>query len=339
MNNLGQYKKMPPTFQKLQELQDELEKEGYSLDSLGIMLDTDDCSYYVTPCDVITFATTGSDGIHFGLLTDFGCVSDLEDAYVVYISPMDFGSAVFLAARNLKEFIDLLFTMKDSMEIGNFLSIEMADELEEEFEEDNRDNEYGYDEEEEHEIEYRSVEEDEEEIEYEYEDYAEEDDAEYTSNESDDDFLQERDYVLDRLKASLGCKVIEDIKPYYQNLYEERNKQIAIQTKDRIGILPMNPQPITSKKFEVYEDMEIDIQELETFFQRAQLEDKLAFVRDAQNLGIFLDDKEVLNLTLNELRKLGYEIEAERLQRSNKTDLPSYITLSTTVSFTWYEPD
>lgn len=76
MNNFGEFKQMPPTLQKLQKLQSDLEKEGYSLDALGLMLDTEDHSYYVTPCDVITFASTGVDGIHFGLLTDFGSVTN-----------------------------------------------------------------------------------------------------------------------------------------------------------------------------------------------------------------------------------------------------------------------
>ena len=324
MNNLGKYKQMPPTFQKLQKLQGELEKEGYSLDSLGLMLDTEDLSYYVTPCDVITFASTGSDGIHFGLLTDFGAVTDLEDAYVVYISPMDFGSAVFLAARNLKEFTDLLFTMKDAMEIGNFLSMEMADEEEEEIEDDNQDDE---------------CEHNEEEIEYEYEEYEEDDEEYNNSDEDDEDFIQEREYVLNKLKASLNCKVIEDVESYYKNLYEERKKQIVIHTKDRLGIIPINTQPIISEKFDVYKDMEIEILDLKTYFKKVGIENKLAFVREAQNLGIILDDSEVRNFILNELRKLGFESEAERLQRSNKNDSPSYITLSTTQSFTWYEPD
>ena len=337
MSNLGQYKQMPPTFLKLQKLQYELEQEGYSLDSLGIMLDTEDCSYYVTPCDVITFASTGSDGIHLGLLTDFGTVTDLEDAYVVYISPMDFGSAVFLAARNLKEFMDILFTMKDTMEIGNFLLMEMSDDEEEESEGDDQDDEYN--EENGGEIEYEYNEEDEDEIEYEYEEYDEDEEEYNSSDEEDGDFLQEREYVLNKLKASLDCKVIEDVDSYYKNLYEERAKQIAIQTKDRIGIIPITNQPICSRKFEVYEDMEIDIHDLQIYFQKASLENQLAFVRDAQNVGIILDDKEVRNYLLNELRKLGFEIEAERLQRSNKNDSSSYISLSTTMSFTWYDKD
>jgi hypothetical protein len=271
------YKQMPPTFQKLQKLQDNLEEDGYSLDSLGLMLDTEDQNYFVTPCDVITFASTGSDGIHFGLLTDFGAVTDLEEAYVVYVSPMDFGSAVFLAARNLKEFTNLLFTMKDAIEIGNFLSIDIADEGEER-----------------------------------------EDEAEFEFDE--EEFLQEREYVLGKLKESLNCTVIQDVKSYYKNLFKVRKQQIAIHTQGGIGVIPISNQPITRDKYELEEDGEIDVQDLQAYFQKASVENKLAFVRDAQTLGIIMDDEEVREFVLSELRELGYKIEADRLQRSNESD-------------------
>ena len=314
---------MPPTFQKLQNLQSDLEKEGYSLDSLGIMLDTEDYSYYVTPCDVITFARTGMDGIHFGLLTDFGTVTNLEDAYVVYISPMDFGSAVFLAARNLKEFTDLLFTMKDTMEIANFLSIEMNEkDKDEDYEEDEEDEEDECD--------------DNEYDDNEYDDDEDEDDYEY---EEDEELLIEREYVLGKLKESMECTIIEDVQAYYKGLFDERKKQTVIHTHDGVGVIPMSGQPINMEKYELYEDMVIDIDDIRTYFQIAPIENKLAFIRDAQNLGIILDDKKVREFILTELKKLGFKIEANRLQSSNENDSPSYVTLGVNHAFGYYESD
>src|SRR5690606_25918971 len=121
MNYLGKYLQMPPTFEKLKKLELILEKEGYSLErDLGLILQCDYFAYDVTPYDVITFASTGCDGIHFGLLTDFGTVSDLEDAFVVCISPMDFGSHIKIVARNIREFVGLICTMKDAVTVSNF---------------------------------------------------------------------------------------------------------------------------------------------------------------------------------------------------------------------------
>lgn len=124
MNHLGKYVKMPPTIELLKELENILVKEGYSLDlDFGLILESDYFAYDVTPYDVIPFASTGCDGIHFGLLTDFGTVSDLENAFVVCVSPMDFGSHIKVVARNISEFVSLICTLKGAVTIANLNSI------------------------------------------------------------------------------------------------------------------------------------------------------------------------------------------------------------------------
>ena len=319
MNNLGHYKQMPPTFQKLRKLQADLELEGYSLESLGLMLDTEDLSYYVTPCDVITFASTGQDGIHFGLLTDFGTVTDLEEAYVVYVSPSDFGEAVFLAARNLKEFTDILFTMKDTMEISNFFLLNEMNEKDHDEENENDDEDETED------IEYDEDEDDEYEDDYE--------------DEEDEELLRERDYVLGKLKESLNCSIIKDVQVYYRRLFNERKEQAILHTHDGIGVVPMSGHPMNMEKYELYEDMVIDIDDIRTYFQMAPIENKLAFVRDAQNLGIILDEKEVREFIVAELQKLGFKNEAKRLLRSNENELSSHITVMMNQTFGYYDSE
>lgn len=124
MDYLGKYTQMPPAFKKLLVLERELEKEGYSLDrELSLVLHSDFFAYDVTPFDVITFADTGSDGIHFGFLTDFGMVTDLENAFIVCVSPMDFGCHIKIVARNLREFLNLVCTMKSAVTISNFVQL------------------------------------------------------------------------------------------------------------------------------------------------------------------------------------------------------------------------
>ncbi|MFC0215608.1 hypothetical protein ACFFK0_24740 [Paenibacillus chartarius] len=63
--------------------------------------------YFNTPLDVIPFGWTGVDGIHFGFLTDFGLAPSLDEAYIVYVNPMDFDAPVDIAARNLADFISI----------------------------------------------------------------------------------------------------------------------------------------------------------------------------------------------------------------------------------------
>ncbi|PJN86848.1 hypothetical protein [Bacillus sp. mrc49] len=120
MSYLGKYLNMPPTIDKLHTLEKEIEKKGYSLSDLSLYLEFDFSPYETTPYDVITFASTGVDGIHFGFLTDFGTVSDLENAFVVCISPMDFDTHIKIVARNIREFLSLVCTMKGALSISNF---------------------------------------------------------------------------------------------------------------------------------------------------------------------------------------------------------------------------
>lgn len=73
----------------------------------------------MSPYDVIPFANIGCDGIHYGFITDFGMVSDLENAFIACISPMDdFDAHIKIVARNIREFVSLVCTMKSATEIN-----------------------------------------------------------------------------------------------------------------------------------------------------------------------------------------------------------------------------
>ncbi len=97
---------------KIIELQKHLHKDGLldHGDLLGYYFSHEglDSRYLNTPLDVISFATPGSDGIHYGFLTDFGQVEDLEKAYIVRVSPMDFDEPVKIIARNIDDFMRIL---------------------------------------------------------------------------------------------------------------------------------------------------------------------------------------------------------------------------------------
>jgi len=64
---------------------------------------------------VIKFASPGVDGVHFGFLTDFGQVKDLEDAYIVRVDPMDSDEPVHIVARNIQDFLRLLCFAPDAL--------------------------------------------------------------------------------------------------------------------------------------------------------------------------------------------------------------------------------
>lgn len=141
---------LPPTLKQLKKFSELLDKEGVSFDEhFGLEWTDSRMAYHQTPLDVLPFMSPGVDGIHIGLLTDFGKVDDLEQAFVVCISPMeDPENAVKLLARNPKEFIDYLNSDKHLLMLYNAPVIESKDqyerflqEAEEDFETDSKRNE------------------------------------------------------------------------------------------------------------------------------------------------------------------------------------------------------
>ena len=80
-SNYGKYS-IPKMLDRVIQFQNQLNKEGLLKhgDLLGLYFKYDDLDsrYLNTPLDVISFAWPGADGIHFGFLTDFGQVKDLE---------------------------------------------------------------------------------------------------------------------------------------------------------------------------------------------------------------------------------------------------------------------
>ncbi|MDZ5471556.1 hypothetical protein SM124_07325 [Bacillus sp. 31A1R] len=270
MNYLGTYP-LPDTLKKLFYLEEELQQEGFSLDSeLSLILMEEYEAYNVTPYDVIPFARTGVDGIHFGFLTDFGRVKDLEEANIVCVSPMNFGNFVKIVARNLKEFIDVVFTLKGAIAIENFLSFSTKDE---------------------------------------YESLVEQIKQELSENE---DFNKRNTYVLEHIKVMYECKKIDDLYLYQKELEYERLSKILIPTKDQLGIIYENSSK-NYRNMDLNENMNIELDEVGAFFKEAPVEAKLALIRDIQFLYLIQDQYELANLIKEELLKLGFTDEANRL--------------------------
>ncbi len=75
--------------------------------------------YAMTPPDVLQFAWTGGDGIHFGFLTDFGAVTDLGKAPIVCVSPAS-DATITVVARDLSDFLRALCLVKDGNSFSDF---------------------------------------------------------------------------------------------------------------------------------------------------------------------------------------------------------------------------
>lgn len=108
-SNFGKYD-VPPTLQKLIDLQKDLvDSEQFYL-GFNFYLSLDDFRYFNTPCDVVVFGNIGVDGVHYGFLTDFGSASNLEVAPIVCVCPMDFDRPTRVVANNLCEFMKVNLT-------------------------------------------------------------------------------------------------------------------------------------------------------------------------------------------------------------------------------------
>ncbi|WP_342528204.1 hypothetical protein MKY84_05010 [Chryseomicrobium sp. FSL W7-1435] len=111
--------KFPKMYHQLQDFDVELQKQGYSLDDhFGLRLSEDFSHYHNTPLDLVPFGDIGMDGVHYGFLTDFGRVENLEEAFVVLISPMDSDVPHKIVARNFREFLNLAWTVKGALDLG-----------------------------------------------------------------------------------------------------------------------------------------------------------------------------------------------------------------------------
>src|SRR5690606_20600257 len=84
-----------------------LENHETFYDAFHFYLTLSDFRYFNTPCDVVVFGHIGADGIHYGFLTDFGTVSNLEEAPIVCVSAMDSDQPTRIIAKNILEFLKL----------------------------------------------------------------------------------------------------------------------------------------------------------------------------------------------------------------------------------------
>jgi len=105
--NFGKYE-VPATLQRLVELEKLLsDPEQFYLGLHFYLSLENDIRYFNTPSDVVVFGNIGVDGVHYGFLTDYGLVMNLEKAPIVCVCPVDFDRPVRIIAQSLSEFLRL----------------------------------------------------------------------------------------------------------------------------------------------------------------------------------------------------------------------------------------
>lgn len=97
---------IPEEIKLLLQLEQEFMRDGKTMGFIGLRPSLTYDAYSITPPDLIPFADTGGDGIHFGFLTDFGLVESLESAPIVCVSPTN-DPPIRLLAKNIRDFLDM----------------------------------------------------------------------------------------------------------------------------------------------------------------------------------------------------------------------------------------
>ncbi|MFC4600298.1 hypothetical protein [Cohnella hongkongensis] len=110
----GRYR-VPDIIKRLDKLEQEF--DGAMETAMGLRILRQDMRYYCTPPDFIPFAAPGVDGIHYCFVTDFGVADRLEEAWVAVVSPMDV-NVIWMVARNLEQFLHVLYTDRDVLYNG-----------------------------------------------------------------------------------------------------------------------------------------------------------------------------------------------------------------------------
>ncbi|TCM96379.1 hypothetical protein EV294_105246 [Paenibacillus sp. BK033] len=249
--NYGKYA-TPPILNELNAFSLQLDQTGrVFLDEVGFYISNEHSPYSQTPYDVIVFGHTGGDGEHYGFLTDFGTVEDLENAPIVRVSPMGGDEAVEYIAHNIRE----------------FLRIKAIDSTLVYIEFDNTDEYENYVLKEEAELKASN--------------------PEWLPTEEDK--VRNREVMASMVKF-LKLPEIENPYTYSKRVRQERQERVLVSTHDSLGIInTLSPfEDKEHKRLNVDEDL--GIEELEDYLVHASVAGKMALIRDFNAIGCYDDE-------------------------------------------------
>lgn len=276
----GDYKK-PLLLKKLEEYQ---KAEGQTWEWLGFYIEYDH-HYTTTPLDVIPFAGTGGNGIHFGFLTNFGTTKDLDNAPIVCVSPSN-DPPVKLVAKNLTDFLSLTIAVGE------------AEFLDEDYQTD-------------------------EEVLTRLQEWDKVSETDWQGNPLPKDEIdqmkqrtteiqQGRAQLTKMLKDQFNIDSMPNVSQYIKDLRAKRQTQITIETSDDIGItLQTNKLTIEGFDYSIK-----DSNQVKNYLENVSKVERLKFYRDATYHYILSKDydNDIKKIIIASLIKDGYKREAQILK-------------------------
>lgn len=215
------------------------------------------------------------DGIHYAFLTDFGTVSDLEEAPIVCVSPTDVGNCVRLVASNIKDFFCLKFYGHERLLMSDFTTKE----------------------------------------EYVKSCLREQNEPEVSEYFDHGKWENQRDAAREAAIKTFGFEPIADPFDYIQQLRAIRQIQIVLPTADRLGVMAVTTSALKQRyiphPWHIQEIPYEDTDEIRDFVDGAEVETLLSFVRDYQNQAV--DDTFSLAILCRALEARSFQMEALRL--------------------------
>ena len=277
----GKYKK-PELLQKLEEYQ---KTKGQTWEWLGFYIEYDH-HYSVTPLDVIPFAGTGGDGIHFGFLTDFDTITDLENAPIVCVSPSN-DPPIKLVAKNLTDLLRLV------------VAIGEAEFLDEDYETD-------------------------EEVKTRLQAWDKVSETDWQGKplpKNEIEQMKQRNAEIQEgriqlakiLKDQFQINPMQNVSQYIKDLRASRQQEITIVTSDDIGI------KYQTVKFNIdgFDYSNKDNSQVKDYLNKASEPERLKFYRDATYHYILSKeyDTDIKKTIMESLTKDGYKREAQILEK------------------------
>jgi len=287
---LGHYDK-PELLKKLEKYTDTPELNWANL---GFFIHYDS-HYFITPLDVIPFAGTGGDGIHFGFLSDFGTVTNLAYAPIVCVSPTN-DPPIKLVAKDLTDFLRLVVTVG----VAEFLDTDYQTDDEitqrlQEWETENSDEEWA---------EILTI---------------NKNNPEAIAGikkmmQSDEAGSQGRLLQAKILKQDFQIEPMPRLTHYIKSLRKARQTKITIKTIDNIGVIyPTDNANINNFDYKIK-----DTKKIKNYLDNASPTERIKFYREATYHYILSKnfDSHIKTPLIKALRKDGFEREARLLKKN-----------------------
>lgn len=131
-------------------------------------------------------------------------------------------------------------------------------------------------------------------------------------DEKHEDQTPEEEYFYRKIMEKFDLEPFESVLQYKQEIMESRAREVAIMTKNGIGVMPIcdeGPHNI----FELNEEWDNPIDEIKRFFEDASLESKLACIRNLQEQFSLEHGVDLLDFLIDEMTKLGFVNEVKKL--------------------------